>query len=235
MSAGRHTFGRLGRKATFVALAAVAASLAVLLSSCSAKERYHSALVVLDEDISRGTSRGKSLIASGANPSDAYASRIEDVNLRVSSDVVLRSAGLGLPADEIAYQIALGGDDSDAGIRRAVTNALKTMERELKTIAVVQVAKSRDPASIEFALRTNIGTDYPPIAVETPTFLRDVTAAYDPTAPPAVLYSYIIHFPARGGPGVPAIGPTVSSLSLVVRDGEYEGKATFPLRSRSKD
>lgn len=235
MSAGGHTFGRLGRKTTFVALAAVAASLAVLLSGCSAKERYHSALVVLDEDISRGTSRGKSLIAGGANPSDAYASRIEDVNLRVSSDVVLRSAGLGLPADEVAYQIALGGDDSDAGIRRAVTNALKTMERELKTIAVVQVAKSRDPASIEFALRTNIGTDYPPIAVETPTFLRDVTAAYDPTAPPAVLYSYVIHFPARGGPGVPAIGPTVSSLSLVVRDGEYEGKATFPLRSRSKD
>ena len=140
MSAHRHTFDRFGRKARFVALVAVPASFALLLSGCSAKENYHSALVVLDEDISRGTSRGKSLVASGAHPSDAYASRVDDVNIRVSSDVILRSAGLGLPADEIAYQIAAGGDSSDAGIRRAVASALKTMERELKAMAIVPVS-----------------------------------------------------------------------------------------------
>jgi len=235
MSADRHAFGRFGRKAKLVALAAVLASLALLLSSCSAKERYHSALVVLDEDISRGTSWGKSLIASGANPSDAYASRMDDVNIRVSSDVILRSAGLGLPADEIAYQIAAGGDSSDAGVRRGVASAIKTMERELKAMAIVQISKTRDPASIEFVLRSSTGTEYPPIAVETPTFLRDVTATYDPTAPAAALYAYTIHFPARGGPGVPPIGPAVRSLALLVRDGEYEGAVDFPLRSRTED
>ena len=218
-----------------VALAAVLASLALLLSGCSAKERYHSALVVLDEDISRGTSRGKSLIASGANPSDAYASRMNDVNIRVSSDVILRSAGIGLPADEIAYQIAAGGDSSDAGIRRGVAGAIKTMERELKAMAIVQVSKTRDPASIEFTLRSSTGTEYPPIAVETPTFLRDVTATYDPTATAAALYAYTIHFPSRGGPGVPPIGPTVRSIALLVKDGEYEARADFPLRNRSED
>jgi len=234
MSTDRHPFGRFGRKATLVALAAILASLALLLNGCSAKERYHSALVVLDEDISRGTSRGKSLIASGANPSDAYASRVHDVNIRVSSDVILRSAGLGLPADEIAYQIAAGGDSSDAGIRRAVASALKTMERELKAMAIVQVSKTRDPASVEFVLRSSTGTEYPPIAVETPTFLRDVTATYDPTAIAAALYAYTIHFPSRGGPGVPPIGPTVRSIALLVKDGEYEARADFPLVSRSE-
>jgi len=234
MSADRHTFDRFGCKAKLVAFAAILASLALLLNGCSAKERYHSALVVLDEDISRGTSRGKGLIASGANPSDAYAYRVDDVNIRVSSEVILRSAGLGLPADEIAYQIAAGGDSSDAGIRRAIASAIKTMERELKAMAIVQVSKTRDPASIEFVLRSSTGTEYPPIAVETPTFLRDVTATYDPTATAAALYAYTIHFPARGGPGVPPIGPTVRSLALLVKDGEYEARADFPLVSRSE-
>ncbi|HUU53677.1 MAG TPA: hypothetical protein VMY87_02065 [Armatimonadota bacterium] len=234
MSADRHTFDRFGCKAKLVAFAAILASFALLLNGCSAKERYHSALVVLDEDISRGTSRGKGLIASGANPSDAYAYRVDDVNIRVSSEVILRSAGLGLPADEIAYQIAAGGDSSDAGIRRAIASAIKTMERELKAMAIVQVSKTRDPASIEFVLRSSTGTEYPPIAVETPTFLRDVTATYDPTATAAALYAYTIHFPARGGPGVPPIGPTVRSLALLVKDGEYEARADFPLVSRSE-
>lgn len=230
-----HVFDRFLHKRVFGALAAVLVSLAVSLSGCSAKERYHSALVVMDEDISRGTSRGKSLVASGANPSDAYASRMDDVNLRVSSDVILRSAGIGLPADEVAYQIAVGGDSSDAGIRRAVTNAIKAMERELKAVAIVQVSKTRDPASVDFTLRSSTGTEYPPIAVETPAFLRDVTAAYDPTAPASALYTYTIHFPSRGGPGVPPIGPTVRSISLLVKDGEYEARVDFPLPSRSKE
>ncbi len=234
MPADPHTFSRFGRKARLVALVAVPVSLALLLSGCSTKERYHSALLVLDEDISRGRSRGERLISRGANPSDAYASRMEDVNIRVSSDVILRSAGLCLPVDEIACQIAAGGDPSDAGIRRAVASAIKTVERELKAIAIVQVSKTRDPASIDFVLRSSTGTEYPPIAVEAPTFLREVTALYDPTAPPAVLYAYTIHFPCRGGPGVPAIGPTVRSITLVVKDGEYSAMAIFPLRSRSE-
>ena len=129
----------------------------------------------------------------------------------------------------------LGGDASDAGIRHAVATALKTIERELKAIAIVQISKTRDPASIDFVLRSSTGTEYPPIAVETPTFLRDVTATYDPTAPAAALYAYTIHFPARGGPGVPPIGPAVRSLVLLVRDGEYEGRASFPLHSRSEE
>jgi len=233
MSPGHHTFDCFGRNTNLAALVVVGASLCLLLSGCSGKERYHSALVATDEDISRGTSRGKSLIASGADPADAYKSRMVDVNVRVSSDVILRSAGVCMPADEIAYQIALGGDSSDNGVRHAVTSALKTIERQVRTAAIVQVAKSRDPASVDFALRTSPGTDYPPIAVEKPTFLREVKLTYDSTAPAAALYSYVILFPSRGGPGVPPIGPTVSSLSLVVQDGPYEGKATFPLQVRS--
>lgn len=234
MLAYLRAFGRFGRKTEVLAILVIIPCAAVLLSGCTAKERYHSALVVSDDDISRGTSRGKSLVAAGANPSDAYASRLEDVNLRVSSEVILRSAGLGLPVDEVAYEIAAGGDATDAGVRRGVASAIKTMERELKTFAIVQVSDKRDPASIEFILRSSTGTEYPPIAVETPVFVRKVTAAYDPSAPAATLYLYTIHFPSRGGPGVPAIGPTVRSLVLITRDGEYEARTTFPLRSRAE-
>lgn len=230
----RRAFHRVGRAAGIAVLAAIVAALSLLLSGCSMKEKYHSALVVSDDDISRGTSRGKGLVAQGANPYDAYASCLQEVNLRVSSDAILRSAGIGLPVDEVAYQIAVGGDSSESGIRRGVANAIKTMERELKAFAVVQVSKARDPAGLEFILRSSTGTEYPPIAVETPVFLRDVAAAYDASGSSAALYSYTIRFPSRGGPGVPPIGPTVRSLVLIVRDGEYEAVTTFALRSRTE-
>ena len=94
----------------------------------------------------------------------------------------------------------------------------------------MQLPKSRDPADIEFVLRTNTGVSYPPLAVEVPVFVRDVGKTFDPSAPAAVVYSYVIRFPIRGGPGIPGIGPNVSELLLIVRDGDFEGWAEFPLK-----
>jgi hypothetical protein len=72
------------------------------------------------------------------------------------------------------------------------------------------------------------------MAVEKPVFVRNVTSVYDPTAPAGALYFYVIRFPVRGGPGVPPVGPNVSSLNLVVRDGDAEAQVNFPIPKTRK-
>jgi hypothetical protein len=202
-----------------------------LLVGCSSKSRIHPALVLTDDDITRGVSRGKSLIAQGADPSDAFQFRLVDVNQRVSADVVLRSAGLCMPQDEVAYQVAVGGDTSDAGIRKAVAKAMKDTERQLRAIAIVQVSKARDPASIGFVLESNTRVQYPAIVVEAPAYIRDVSPGFGQNEKPAAMYFYTAFFPVRGGPGVPPVGPTVRSLSLAVKDGDSEGYTEFALQT----
>jgi hypothetical protein len=204
-------------------------SLILAAGGCSSRETLHPALQVSDQDMTRAVNRGKSTIASGGDPADVFKWRLMDVNVRISADVILRSAGCCWPQDEVCYQVALGGDRSDAGVRRAVNKALRTIERELRCVATVQVPKDRDPASVDFALRTNLGVEYPPVAVETPQWVRDISPTFDKSAPPAALYYYVVRFPIEGGPGVPPVGPNVRSLSLLVRDGEAEGSATFDL------
>jgi len=201
------------------------------LVGCSGKQRIHPALVLTDDDITRGISRGKSLITSGADPTDAFSFRMVDVNQRVSTDVILRSAGLCMPQDEVAYEVAANGDTSDAGVRKAVTQAVKRTERELRAIAIVQVAKARDPASIGFVLESNTRVKYPATRIEAPTYIRDVSPGFAAAEPPAAMYFYTVFFPVRGGPGVPPVGPTVRSLSLAVKDGDFEGYTEFALRS----
>lgn len=210
----------------------VAAAVAASPIGCTSRENLHPALRVDDEDLERAIRKGKNLIAAGQDPHQAYAHTMKDVHVRVSPDVILRSAAVCWPRDAIAFDIAQGGDKSDEGVKRAVQRALKTVEREIMFTAVLQIPKSRDPADVEFALRTNMGVKYPPIVVEAPSFVREVISPFDPSAPVSAMYQYVMHFPVRGGPGVPPIGPSVRALFVEVRDGDCTGSAQFDLRSR---
>lgn len=229
----RRSFGRwMPAAAKWGVWAVVAAAVAASAVGCTSRESLHPGLRVDDEDLERAIKKGKNLIAAGQDPRQAYAHTMKDVHARVSPDVILRSAGVCWPRDAIAFAIAQGGDKSDEGVKRALQRALKTVEREIMFTAVLQIPKSRDPADVEFALRTNMGVKYPPIVVEAPSFVREVISPFDPSAPVSVMYEYVMRFPVRGGPGVPPIGPSVRSLFLDVTDGDCTGSAQFDLRSR---
>jgi hypothetical protein len=217
------------RNVTAALLAATVLGFSLIAGGCSSRETLHPALRIDDEDMSRAVRRGKGVIAAGSDPEEALKWRLEDINVRVSGDVILRSAGCCYPQDEVCYRVAVGGDKSDAGVRRAVNEALKTIGNELRCLATVQLPKTKDPASIDFALRTSLGVEYPPIAVQTPQWVRDITPIYDASGTSSALYYYVIRFPVRGGPGVPPVGPNVRSLSLIVKDGDAEASATFNL------
>ena len=230
-----HKVDGRGRASLVRLLAAFACGLSLLIGvGCSSRAKLHPALRADDEVLKRAISRGKLWIASGEPPTRLLPRLLEDVNIRVSSQVILRSAGCWWPVDEIAFHIAQEGDSSDAGVRKAVRQALKVVERDLNFTVVVQLPKARDPASVEFLLRTSTGVTYPPLAVEKPVFMREVGYAFDPTAPTSSMYYYVVHFPVRGGPGIAPVGQTVRFLYLVVKDGESEGTAKFPLRTPSR-
>ncbi|MBN1460273.1 MAG: hypothetical protein JXA57_12115 [Armatimonadetes bacterium] len=195
---------------------------------CASRDRLHPGLRLNDDELSSAIKRGKRLIPTG-EPEQAFSFRTVDVNTQISSDVILRKAGPCWPEDEVAYQIALGGDSSDAAVKQATNVGLKIVERQMRFVAILQVSKERDPADIEFALRTNQGTEYPPVSVEAPKFIRSVNPTFDPTAKPAGLYAYTVHFPVAGGPGVPPIGPTAYSLEFIVKVDDSEGSARFTI------
>lgn len=204
------------------------AALLLCVLGCGQRAEIHPALRATEEDLDRAASIAKELVAKGQNPLDALTYRSADSNTRVSSDVILRSAGLTLPIDRIVYEIARLGDTSDVNIRRGIEAGLRGSENEVICVASIQVAESRDPASIQFALRASV-TEYPPLSVDTPVLLREISAAYDPSAGTAKLYLYVIHFPIKGGPGYPPIGPTITSLTFVVKDAGSEATASFQL------
>lgn len=214
------------RRAGVVVVVAVGLA---LVAGCSGSSVVHPALQVQDQDVQRAGQRGANLIAAGQCPDDAFAFRIVDVNERVSPEVIVRSAGIALPADRLAYEIAKAGDSSDAGVRRAISQGRKAIRQELMCVASIELPQTRDPASVEFALKTGAGVEYPPIAVETPVLLRDVRRTYDPTAAPSELYYCVVHFPVRGGPGVRPIGPEISTLTFAVRDAGGEVSVPFTL------
>ncbi len=202
----------------------------VLATGCANKNVLHPALQIGGQELDRAIARGQNMMAQGVDPQDALSYRMVDVNQRVSGEVILRSAGICMPADLIAYDIAKSGDASDSGVRRATAQALKETESQLVCVAKVQLPASADPATaLTFSLRTSMGQQYPPLAVETPQLLGSFESPYDPSAAPASLYYYVIRFPVRGGPGVPPIGPQVSSLTLGVSDGTAEATYTFQL------
>jgi hypothetical protein len=215
--------------AKLAVIAAMALVLAGLLTGCSNRAALHPALRVQSKDVERATRRGQGLVDSGAAPEDAFAYRTVDVTERLSSEVIVRSAGICLPVDRLAYEIAKGGDSSERGTRRAISQASRAADRELMFVASVQLTQTFDPAGIQFRLRTNAATEYPPIAVDMPVLLREVRPSFDPAAAMAVLYYYVVHFPVSGGPGVSPIGPEVTSLTLVISDGTSEAMVEFPL------
>lgn len=209
-------------------LAACLLVLLSLLSGCGNQVELNPALVAQPEDIDRGTAVGKSLIANGADPYQAFAAQMQDVNVRVSADVIIRQAAACWPRSEIAFEIAKQGDASDAGVQKALSEALQYLQGEIRFVVVLQLPDSRDPASIDFEMRA-LNTKYPPIAVEKPIFVREVSSALDPDMPPSSLWSYNVSFPISGSPGYPPIDVSVSSLTVAVKDGESEAEICFSL------
>ena len=216
----------LGRGARGLALLMIGLC-ALAWAGCSGGSQLHPALLVQGEDLERAKQRGRSLIDRGDDPYDAYTCAFVDVNQRVSANVVFRSAGCCWPADEVAYQIARNGDSSAGAVRDTARRALRSIAQRIKLTAVVQLPKDRDPASIGFVLRTNTGGEYPAVEVGQPVLMRYVQPYYDANAPISAMYYYEVLFPVRGGPGIPPIGPNVSTLHLVVKDEEQEASASF--------
>jgi hypothetical protein len=221
--------GRAAAVVCRVGLAFLVGTAGLIAGGCGKQSDIHPALRVEGQDLERAKQRGRSLARSGADPYTAYAMGLQDVNLRASAHVILRSAGCCWPRDEVAFEIARRGDSSDAGVTRAARDALRTAERELKFVLIVQMPKDRDPASIEFALQTGGGQEYPPVVVEEPYYLRDAESYHDADAPLSGVYYYVVRFPVRGGPGIPPIGPQVRTLYLVLRDGELEASVAFTM------
>jgi hypothetical protein len=182
------------------------------------------------QQVEKAKERAKALIQAGADPSQVYTRLTQEASLRVSPGVILRKAAACWPQQELAFEIAQQGDDSDEGMKRAAEGALKRLERELKFVAFVEMPTGRDPVTITFAMRTGReGVEYPPTAVSAPVHLRDVVSRLDPNAPPVALWSYDVWFLMTGSPGFPAIDEHVASLCLVVKDGGSEAECWFDL------
>jgi hypothetical protein len=202
-----------------------------LLSGCSNRGELHPALRIDRDQLDWAIERGKHLVVTKKDPEEAFNRGAQDVNIRVSPYVVIRQATCRWPADEIVYAIAQGGDASDAAIRSAVDNAMGDCERQIRFRVVVQVPDSYQSSDLTFALRTNMGQEYPPLAIEAPTRLRPVVSALDPNLPASSMWAYEVRFPTQGCPGLPVIGKRVSGLDLIVKDADCEGVVSFRMQT----
>ncbi len=204
---------------------------ALIASGCSNSETVHPALRLEEEDYTKAVKKASGLVASKSDPTRAYVGGMQQVNLRVSQDVIIREAAVCWPAEELAYLIVKNAAD-DSAVARVARQARRTVETDLKIEVVMQLPKSQDPSSLKFALKTSLGEEYPPLAVEPPTFIRDVASALDPSMPASAMYTYDVHFPIQGSPGFPPIGPGVTSLDLVVKDGTLQATTSFVMPSQ---
>ena len=202
------------------ALGALLVALAWLGCGCSSREAIHPGLRVDQQEFDRAVERGRSLVASGADPYQAYGGCTQSVNQRLSGNVILREVSCGWPAQEIAFAIAKQGKSDDTAVQMTAREARRRAEKEIKFSAILQLPKDYDVSRLSFSMRSSLGQIYPPIAVEQPIYLRDVSSALDPSMPPSALYAFEVRFPIQGSPGYPAIGPEVTSLQLVVQEGE---------------
>ena len=209
-------------------LAAALAVAVLSLAGCSSREQLNPALRLENEQYERAVERGRSLLAAGADPYQAYTCA-HQANQWVTSDVIVQDAVCCWPADEVAFAIVQQGDSSPTAVERAARQARSQVEREIKFSVVLQIPKSMDPSNVGFQMRSSAGSTYPPTAVDTPVYLRDVTTALDPSLGPAALYGYDVHFPIQGSPGYPAIGTGVSSLSLIIKVGDKEVSVPFTI------
>jgi hypothetical protein len=231
---GTESRGADGVSALWRRLALAAVALALIVQGCSSREALNPVFQPEPEEYQRAIERGQYIIKCGDSPYTAYRGAVDLVNVRAAPDVIIREAACCWPTDEIAFAVAAQGDASDAAADRAARQALRRAERELKFVVVIQLPKNRDPedSGITFTMRSSLGQSYPPIAVETPVYVRDVATALDPSMPPAALYSYTIRFPIRGSPGYRPITPDVTSLDLIVQSGESDpARLAFPIPS----
>lgn len=226
---GRHNGGLLPpfRAASLLLLLALSAG-ALIASGCSNSESVHPALRLEEEDYKKAVERARGLVTSRSDPARAYKTGMQQVNLRVGQDVIIREAAVCWPAEELAYLIVKNSADGTA-VDRVAKQARRTVETDLKIEVVMQLPKAQDPSSLTFALKTSAGEEYPPLSVEPPIFIRDVASALDPTMPASAMYSYDVHFPIQGSPGFPPIGPGVTSLDLIVKDGTLQAAASFAM------
>jgi hypothetical protein len=209
---------------------ALAAALAPMLAGCSDREGIHPALRVEDDEFGKAVERARTLVTTGGDPYKAYNFGTQQVNLRVSPDVIVREAACCWPKDEIVFQIAQQANGDASAVDRIARKVRDQVERDLKFSVLVQMPNARDPSTaIQFALRSSTGSEYPPLAVEQPVFIREVSTALDPQMPASAIYGYDVHFPIQGSPGYPKLGPEISELTLIVKDGETQVSVPFTM------
>ncbi|MGD0110526.1 MAG: hypothetical protein ABSD48_01540 [Armatimonadota bacterium] len=232
MSSWRDSTGRHSSWAAWLSLLllAVAAALSPLLAGCSDRESIHPALRVEDDEFEKAVERGRTIAATGGDPYRAYSFSTQQVNLRVSPDVIVREAACCWPKDEIAFLIAKQANGDASAVDRIAKQVRDQVERDLKFTVLIQMPTTRDPnTAIQFAMRSSAGAEYPPLAVEQPVFIREVSTALDPEMPPSAIYEYDVHFPIQGSPGYPKLGPEITGLTLIVKDGDAEASVPFAM------
>ncbi len=206
------------------------AALASLTLGCSGGTPVNPALLLTDpQEIEDATKRGINMINTGADPYAVYGHTTKDVNLRLGSDIIVRSAAICLPKDELAFQVAMGGNTTEDGAKRAADAAVQQINRQVKFTVVLQIAKSHKPEDVTFELLASDPKPYPPVTVEKPQFIQDVSSALDPDIPPMTIYGYNVSFSTTGSPGFPAIDTSVSTLTLMIESAGTSTKVSFGL------
>ena len=211
-------------------LLAFTAAATLLLAGCSDRESIHPALRVEDAEFEKAVERGRTIAATGGDPYRAYSFGTQQVNLRVTPDVIVREAACCWPKDEIAFLVAKQANGDASAVDRVAKRVRDQVERDLKFTVLVQMPKSVDPnTAIQFAMRSSAGSEYPPLAVEQPVFIREVSSALDPEMPASAIYGYDVHFPIQGSPGYPKLGSEISELTLIVKDGDAQALVPFSM------
>jgi hypothetical protein len=209
-------------------LLAALASLA-LGPGCGGGVQVNPALLITDpQEIENATKRGITLIGTKSDPYSVYNHTTKDVNQWVGSDIIVRTAAICLPDDELAFQVAMGGDTSEEGAKRIADAAIPQINRQVKFTVVLQITKSHKPEDVTFELLGNDPKPYPPVAVEPPQFVQDIPSL-DPDKPTMAVYGYNVYFSTTGSPGFPALDASVAKLNLLIESGGTSVKVPFSL------
>lgn len=206
--------------------------LCLLMLGCSSGSTVNPALTLKDpQAIEEATKRGIALIKNGGDPYTLFGRTTKQINERLGKDIIVRSASLCLPKDELAFRVAMAGDPSEEGAKRAANAALPQINRQVRFTVVLQLAKTRNPEEVTFELTTNLTKPYPPVAVEPPELISELSSALDPDITPMAVYGYNVYFATTGSPGFPAIDDTVSNLTLAINADGATSRASFSLAS----
>jgi len=184
------------------------------------------------KDITAAVDRGKSLW--GRDPYLVYQGRrTQQVNNRLSQNVIVRTAFLSMPADEVAFTVAsLPAGSDDQTIKQAVDAAVEKINRQLKFVVVLQLLATADPKQIAFGMKTDTGQDYPPVATAEPQLLQQVPASPEDGEPATSMYRYQVYFQTVGSPGYPALDTGVTDLYLTVKDSGAQEDVHFSLMGK---